>query len=99
MAPWVRGTCLEYRLILPPSWKLLAKMNDKRKAGTSPGNIDTASGQHAGVMLSPSKKSKLSPDSVVMITPLPNQLASSLDGLSGEEVCMEDQTFCTPVAE
>ena len=43
-------------------------------------------GQHAGLMLSPSKKSKISPDSVVMITPLPNAMSSSLDGLSGEDV-------------
>ena len=43
-------------------------------------------GQHAGLMLSPSKKSKISPDSVVMITPLPNAMSSNMDGLSGEEV-------------
>ena len=49
-----------------------------------------SNGQHAGVVMSPSKKSKLSPDSVVMITP--SQLPPAADtgdigdGLSGEEV-------------
>ena len=43
------------------------------------------SGQHAGLVLSPSKKCKLSPDSVVMITPPPSD-KNIYDGLSAEQV-------------
>ena len=43
--------------------------------------------QHAGLVLSPSKKCKLSPDSVVMITPAANPLTDdNLDGLSAAKV-------------
>ena len=42
-------------------------------------SIVEGNGQHAGLLLSPSKKSKLSPDSVVMITPLPNAMVSEMD--------------------
>ena len=39
------------------------------------------------IVMSPSKKCKLSPDSVIMITPAPNANgATAGDGLSGEEV-------------
>ena len=46
----------------------------------------TANGHLADVVMSPSKKSKLSPDSVVMITPAPNSRAEVLDGLSGDQL-------------
>ena len=41
------------------------------------------------LLQSPSKKCKLSPDSVVFITPSANPLASTADGLSGEELFSE----------
>ena len=66
----------------------------RRQMATKRSDVDqqlhvvTAAGQHAGLVLSPSKKSKLSPDSVVLITPLPNAMSNQLDGLSGDEVCV-----------
>jgi len=47
--------------------------------------VPTDKGQHAGLILSPSKKCKLSPDSVVMISPAPTE-KPTLDGLSGEDL-------------
>lgn len=52
---------------------------------TNGNGVVSDNGQHAGLILSPSKKSKLSPDSVVMITPAPNK-SEYLDGLSAEDV-------------
>ena len=43
-------------------------------------------GANAGVMLSPSKRCKLSPDSVVMITPATTKGAADKDGLAGDDV-------------
>ena len=60
-------------------------MSEKRANGDQL-HVVTANGQTAGLVLSPSKKSKLSPDSVVMITPLPNAMTATADGLSGEEL-------------
>lgn len=82
--------------LAPAAWRVVVPVRGTptQAAGQGANNTMEAqkrvtiegNGQHAGLMLSPSKKSKISPDSVVMITPLPNAMSSSMDGLSGEEV-------------
>jgi len=51
----------------------------------STNGVNTNVGQHAGVVMSPSKKCKISPDSVVMITPQPVEQPIK-DGLSGDDL-------------
>ena len=67
-----RGDAASEEFALPPSVT----------SGAANGEL---SGQHAGLVLSPSKKCKLSPDSVVMITPPPSD-KNIYDGLSAEQV-------------